>query len=86
MGLGYSPPPPLLWSCLYPHGLTGALYYPSLTDLHTYTTQGSRVNNKVMNALVVGTAGYTHGNIDESNDVEKGSELEELAAEDFDAL
>ena len=51
-----------------------------------HPTQGSRVNAKVMNALVVGTAGYTHGNVDESNDVKKGSELEELAVEDFDAL
>ena len=51
-----------------------------------HPAQQSRVNTKVMNALVVGTAGYTHGNVDESDDVKKGLELEELAAEDFDAL
>jgi len=36
-----------------------------------------------LNAL---TVGYTHVNVDESNGVKKGSELEELAVEDFDAL
>jgi len=45
-----------------------------------------RVNTKVLNALVAGTAGYTHVNINESDGVKKGSELEELAVEDFDAL
>ena len=38
LGLGYSPPPFPLQSCLYPYGLTGALYYPGLTVLHTYTS------------------------------------------------
>ena len=39
-----------------------------------------------MNGLMVGMAGYTHINIDESDGVEKNSGLEELAEEDFDAL
>src|ERR1700677_3204113 len=34
LGLDYSSPPPLLQSCLYPHGLAGGLYYPGLPVLH----------------------------------------------------
>src|ERR1700677_1734210 len=37
LGLDYSSPPPLLQSCLYPHGLAGVLYYPGLMDLHAYS-------------------------------------------------
>ena len=48
--------------------------------------RGSRVNTKVLNALVAGTAGYTHVNVNESDGVEKGLELEELAVENFNAL
>ena len=48
-----------------------------------HPTQGLRVNTKVLNGL---TVGYTHVNVDESNGVKKGLELEELAVEDFNAL
>ena len=51
-----------------------------------HPTWGLRVNTKVLNALVAGTVGYTHVNINESDGVKKGLELEELAVEDFDAL
>ena len=47
LGLDYSSPPPLLQSCLYPHGLAGVLYYPGLTDLHAYISGASSVEGSL---------------------------------------
>ena len=51
-----------------------------------FPTPGSTVNAKVTDALVAGITSYTYVNTDESDGVEKSSELEELVAEDFDSL
>ena len=52
----------------------------------TLQLSGSMVNAKVTDALVAGITSYTYVNTDESDRVEKSSELEELVAEDFDSL
>ena len=47
---------------------------------------GSRVKKEAMNALMSGTATYKQVNADESEEVEKLSELDALVAEDLDVI